>query len=545
MTRNGASEPFVTEPLSNGVRVRIGRADRLLPRGQHTYAISYRTTRQLGFFADYDELYWNVTGTGWTFAIDVAEARIALPQAVPFRQTAFYTGPEGARGQDARIVEQEPGRIVFRTTRPLPPRQGLTVAVAWPKGIVAQPAPADLARWWFADNLPLALGGCGFLLLFGYYVAAWNLVGRDPPRGTIIPLFAPPEGMSAAAVRYVRRMGFDDRCFTAAIVDLGVNGHLRLKGDGDNMVIERRSGGRLLGAPEHATHEKLFARNPSLELDRSNHAILGAAKAALRDGLTDAYSGMLFNRNNAWSVVGAIGAILLGIAVAIAAVVTYGEQGGVPIVIGMVFGMISLAVAGGLVVAWRSGARLRPAILFALIVILGIDAAVIVVLLGVMTHWVEALAIVPPMLAAAVAAFAFYLLKAPTRRGRRVMDAIEGFRQYLGVAEEDRLQFLHPPEKTPQLFEKFLPHAIALDVENAWAQRFAGVLAAAGAAGAAASTWYSAVSGSRDPVSLASQLGGAFSDTIAAASTAPGSSGGSSGGGSSGGGGGGGGGSGW
>ena len=131
------------------------------------------------------------------------------------------------------------------------------------------------------------------------------------------------------------------------------------------------------------------------------------------------------------------------------------------------------------------------------------------------------------------------------------MDEIEGFKQYLGVAEEDRLNYLHPPEKTPELFERYLPYAIALDVENRWAERFAGVLAAAAAAGAATAVWYF---GNRDvwsnPSTFADRVGSALATTVASASTAPGSSGGSgssgsSGGGSSGGGGGGGGGSGW
>ena len=173
-----------------------------------------------------------------------------------------------------------------------------------------------------------------------------------------------------------------------------------------------------------------------------------------------------------------------------------------------------------------------------------------VFLVTLVANWVDTLAMIPPVAAAGLASLAFYLLKAPTREGRRTMDGIEGLRQYLGVAEEDRLQFLHPPEKTPELFERFLPYAIALDVENAWAARFAAVLAAAAAAGAA-STWYSGPGNyySGDTVGFAERLGSDLSYTIAAASTAPGSSGGggggSSGGGSSGGGGGGGGGSGW
>ncbi len=109
----------------------------------------------------------------------------------------------------------------------------------------------------------------------------------------------------------------------------------------------------------------------------------------------------------------------------------------------------------------------------------------------------------------------------PGRRSDR------GFRQYLGVAEEDRLNALNPPEKTPELFERFLPYAIALDVENAWATRFAEVLAAASVA-AVADSWYSNNSGhdrTSDPGSFATYLGSSLSQTISSASTPPGSSG--------------------
>ena len=69
--RNGRSEPYALESLSNGTRIRIGDKDVfLIGSGIHVYEITYRTTRQIGFFENYDELYWNVTGNGWTFAID-------------------------------------------------------------------------------------------------------------------------------------------------------------------------------------------------------------------------------------------------------------------------------------------------------------------------------------------------------------------------------------------------------------------------------------------------------------------------------------------
>ena len=68
--------------------------------------------------------------------------------------------------------------------------------------------------------------------------------------------------------------------------------------------------------------------------------------------------------------------------------------------------------------------------------------------------------------------FAF-LMRAPTPAGRMVMDEIEGFKMYLGTAEQDRLDRMRSPEMTPEVFEAFLPYAYALGVENGWCNRFA------------------------------------------------------------------------
>ena len=122
------------------------------------------------------------------------------------------------------------------------------------------------------------------------------------------------------------------------------------------------------------------------------------------------------------------------------------------------------------------------------------------------------------------------------------MDALDGFRLYMQVAEKDRLNLLNPPERTPALFEKYLPYALALDVEQDWSEQFADVLSAAQQTDAAGPGWYR---GTTAYSNLGNALGSAFSGAVSSASTSPGSSSGSGGGGSSGGGGGGGGGGGW
>ena len=550
--RNGEPEKYVLETLGNGVRVRIGNADVNLPYGEHVYTIRYQTTRQLGFFDEYDELYWNVTGNGWDFPIDLAEARIALPSAARFGQRSVYTGPQGSTGKDAAVIAEEPGRIVFRTTRPLAPFEGLTVAVAWPKGIVTAPDSSARVSGWLGDNGPLALGLLGLLGILAYYFHAWRRAGRGPRAGTIVPLFSPPDDLSPAATRFISEMGFDNRAYAAAIVDLGVRGRIRLA-EGEKgffskakTTIHRTGDEQGLPAPERAMFQKLLGERSHVMMEQKNHAIFGAAKTALQSELASAYEGRLFKRNLGWSGFGLLLIILAVWLPASLVLALYGAPADNPAAMPIVgLGLIILCFllfrvgAPGSAVRWmaRAGG-----------VVLGLLASVVVgstIVLALGTG--EFIPLLIPLLAFPLAISAFWWMAAPTREGRTVMDRIAGFQRYLSITEEERLATMHPPEKTPELFERYLPYAIALEVENQWAARFASVLAAAAVAGHATHmAWYSGHSDPwNDPDDFVNQMGSSLASTVSSASTAPGSSSGSGGGGSSGGGGGGGGGGGW
>ena len=141
----------------------------------------------------------------------------------------------------------------------------------------------------------------------------------------------------------------------------------------------------------------------------------------------------------------------------------------------------------------------------------------------------------------------YWLLRAPTERGRRLMDKLEGFRKYLEVAEKDELNLRNPPEKTPELFERYLPFALALGVEQKWAERFAGVFARLSAEQSSRyqPVWFHGHFNPSRLDSFTQGVGKSLTTAISSASTPPGSSSGSGGGGFSGGGGGGGGGGGW
>ena len=550
LTRDGQAEPFHTEGLSNGTRVYFGSKDVTLEPGEYTYVLRYRTTRQLGFFDDHDELYWNVTGNGWDFAIYDAGARVTLPGAVAPADLALaaYTGPQGSKGQDFTARADGPSRAVFETTRALAPREGLTIVVGFPKGIVAAPDAAQRSRWFLEDNAAVLVGGLGLVLLWIYYLVQWLRVGRDPPPGVIIPQYEAPEALSPGTLRYIERMGYDDRCLAADVVQLAVNGHLEIREAGKTWTLQRQSSGRgELDGVERTLSGGLFGGGETLALKQENHRRIAGAIERYRKELAKSTAGRYFNVNARYGVIGTLIA-LLALALGMVWLGPGAQQAGAWFMLVWLsfwsIGVFMLVAAAAK--AWRTGKGVSGYIaavlltLFSLPFLFGEVAGI-----GMFAKIVGlGFAVVALALVLTNVAF-FQWMKAPTLEGRRLLDRIEGLRLYLGVAERDELAAQKAPPMTAEEYQRFLPFALALGVEKNWTDRFAAAVGpAAAAAATTAAGWYHG-SHAGDFGNLASSLGSSLSGAISSSSSAPGSSSGGGGGGSSGGGGGGGGGGGW
>ncbi len=484
VSRDGAPEPHHSERRANGVRVYAGSSNVFLEPGNYEYEIRYQTSRMLGFFDEHDELYWNVTGNGWPFAIEQASASITLPGSIDDTQIHIegYTGSFGSAGQEYRAEVDFYGRAQIGTTRRLAPREGLTVVVSWPKGHVRPPTFAEDAAFLLRQNLGLLIALASGLVALVYLFLAWRKAGVDPPPGVIFPHYEPPPGFSPASVRYISEMGYDRRTLTAAVLNLAVKGFVTIDNDDDDYTLIRtdKPADDTLAPGEAILLEGLFKSGGRVALENENHSLIGGARSAHKAALKRDYYRRYFATN---------GALLLP-------------------AVGLLAG-----------------------------------AALAVVLLG---RFSLAIAIVLVASAVALGLFA-WLLKAPTLLGRRLLDKIEGFRMYLEVAEKDDLDLRNPPEQTPELFEAYLPYALALDVEQPWAEQFEGVFRRIRGeqGGDYRPAWYAGRWDSTNPVKMASAVGASLGSAISSAATPPGSSSGSGGGGFSGGGGGGGGGGGW
>jgi uncharacterized membrane protein YgcG len=547
--RDGSSEDWHSETRGNGVRVYLGSSATTVPIGEHEYVIRYRTNRQVGFFDDHDELYWNVTGNGWAFPIDAAGAEVHLPQAVPVEQleASGYTGPQGSREQ-ALTTELEPGGARFTASRALGPEEGLSIVLEFPKGIIAEPSTEQKMAWLLRDNRNLVIGLVGLLILWLYYGWAWNRWGRDPPRGVRIPLYEPPNGDSPAAMRYVREMSFDKTCFSAAILGLAAKGQLGIdeKKKGE-FTLTRADTDATLTADEKALHDSLFKGGGTLKLVQANRERVVGAMDALKKSLAAGYEKKYFNTHSRKLWPG----VLVTLVTAGTMIVL--QPGEAPAVAGFMLLWLSGWSLGTFAIAsaaWQATRQADGPVkvagsaglwLFALPFIAGEIGGLA------MLAWSVGIGSTLAFVILIGTNVAFYQwMKAPTRDGAKLLDRIDGFRWYLGVAEKQELDSRYKPGSRPELFAAYLPYAVALDVENAWADRFADALTPMQMQ-EARPTWYHGTGdfSSASLASFSSSLSSGLSSAISSSSTSPGSSSGGGGGGSSGGGGGGGGGGGW
>ena len=551
VTRDGAPEPFRTERMGNFIRIWIGDSNQLISRGQHRYVLTYRMDRMARSFEDHDELYWNATGNYWIFPIVRAQARVTLPEGAVISDLVGYTGPLGSTEQAVTATRNSDNTATFRADRPLGAGEGMSIAVSFQKGVLVAPEGLDALAIWLSDMREIILPILGVVLVLGYHVTAWSRVGRDPPKGTIIPLFHPPKDFSPALTHYVHYWGFRNwTAFTATLFDLGVKGLVRIDNpkSGLSVTVTDAASAEKLPSGEATLFDYLRGKG-TVTVDKTNGEELAKQRTALHAAIERENRSVWFNHNFGYAILGFLIALaVLGGMVWFEALEP--EWLAVGVVVGIVLGVLGTVFS----TLWKgSGFRRFFAILW--VGVVGFN-----VLGGgfeIFTHLtINSAALAAGSIVLITVVFAV-LMRAPTIQGRKVMDQIDGFKLYLETAEKNRLNIVGAPPMTIERFERILPYAIALGVEKPWSEHFDGELARNAVSDIDRTTpyrphWYSG-STAFSPGKISSAVSAASAGMTAAmvaaqpvqASSSGFSGGGGGGGGFSGGGGGGGGGGGW
>jgi uncharacterized membrane protein YgcG len=246
-----APAQYEVKRTGSSVLIKVGDPGQLVT-GRHTYELRYLVRGALNAFADHDELYWNALGTRWDVPIGQAMVRVTAPGAVT--RAACFAGLLGSAQHCTRASAAN--RVASFTQSGLGPREGFTVVVALPPGLMPPPRPLLVRRWSLERAFspsPVSLGTAGALLALLAIAAALILVTR---RGRRFAWLAAPanrrtSGRAGAMVPPAARTGpvaghglpgdlrpaqagvlihgvIRARDITGTVVDLAMRGYLRI-----------------------------------------------------------------------------------------------------------------------------------------------------------------------------------------------------------------------------------------------------------------------------------------------------------------------------
>ncbi len=384
----------------------------------HTVKLHYLAFNGLRFFEDHDELYWNVTGDEWDVPLEAVSARITLPGAATGVRAIAFNGAYGSTAQDARVTTGGTS-ISMAMPQGLGFREGLTAVVGWDKGAVAAPGTAQRVGEFLQANWPLGVPVLVFVAMF----ALWYRVGRDPRSLPIAVQYQPPDGLTPGEAGTLMDGSVDMRDITATVVNLAVEGRLK---------IEEREEPLFLGLFKHKEYvfHRLDPKEGAPPLEAHEQSVLlgifdGAREVRMSDLHNEFYKNLPDIRESVYERL-----IQRGLYRSRPDKVK-GRWIGVAVLIG------ALAVLG---TNLASSANVAPVT----VAIAAAGSAVIVALFGL-------------------------IMPARTVLGARTYERVLGFEEFLNRVESDRYARV---VKTPEMFERFLPYAMAFGVEQRWAHAF-------------------------------------------------------------------------
>ncbi|WP_226065394.1 DUF2207 domain-containing protein [Kaistella polysaccharea] len=548
--RDGKKEDYHNENTSSDYAIYFGNKDVVLTPGVYEYELKYKTSDQIGFFDKYDEFYWNVNGTLWNFPVDEISAKVTLPDAAEIIQQSCYTGSYGSKESNC-AGKQLSSNTVEWSAKNLGQNEGLTIAVGFNKGVFAPPPPPGILEKYGVFGLLILAASS----LLAYFYSSWQKYGIDPQKPVVYPQFNSPQNLSPASLGYLENEYYSEQMISAAIVSLAVKGFIKIIEEdkrilgifgGKEYTLEKiKEQDQTLPKEEINLMNKLFSDEATtVSFDGKYNSKIENAVNDFKASLKFQHDAFLAKGNNTKKLILPIIAIaaLYGLGLFFSYKTSYSESH-----LGAGIFLFAAALFVGIFIAVFFERSPVVKILFAFISI-GL-IFILVTVFSLDDYRTENLGFYASygfLLFGFIAMVLFqFLIKQPTAEKLETQSLIDGFKMYLGTAEEKTLQFHNPPAMTPAVFETMLPYAMVLGVDKIWGQKFQNMLKNSALGNQQYnSSWY--VGSSMMHMNFANSLNSSLSQSIASSSTQPSSSGsGSGGGGFSGGGGGGGGGGGW
>lgn len=413
VSRDGVTEPFFVRNNGGLATIYTGQEDVFLQPGTYTYVIRYRAFNQVYGLDKIDEIRWPLGGgASGSLPIRDADITIRFDRDISIQRSACYTGSFGSTAEDCEF-SQDGNIVTFVATQPLPAGQGMTVATSISAGYFQRPEPPSPVE----KRTTLTILILGFALALGYAYTSWRKYGVDPEGPPVKPEYFPPEGYSPASADYLLSGWADPKQVTASLTALAIGGYVEIGEEERKKMFSTYDVFIIRATDKLPTMEAVPPEQLSLyeSLLSEGDVELGGEYQKLVEEANKAHSDSLRNQHYAYL---------------------------------------------------KKGHNLRRVIPLAVILGITLSAGLIALIFTGFGHL--------PMIVAAVAALILLgvyaaVIGQPSLEKVTLKNKLKGLKQYLKLSEKKRNALPNSPEMTKDYYEHILPYAIAMGIENNWA----------------------------------------------------------------------------
>ncbi len=432
--RDGMAENIAElDENSNGqFFAKIGRKNQTIT-GEHKYILKYKVRGSIRYFDNFDEVYWNAMGTGWTIPIKKAKINLYFDQW-EFKDKSCYQG---------RLKSTEKCDIqgnTFYSTRVLNSGEGLTVVASFNKGLVKKEIFWDenvLKIWWKEILAFLATLISGI----GYWIYSYK--NKYNPHKPIIPIYEPYQNYHPTLTGYLIDGKLDGRDLTAGIISLAQKGYIKIKRTTEKVLFFDVDNYEFILLKE--TDENTD------KLDRFLIEFLFSNKTF--DDIINLISSK--EKEDKWDKERLDKSVKLS-DLKMVTHQLYAQKKEIDKFLEKYSEISSFIEKNSFV-----------RIFVRIIIFMSPIAALLVSLFKNFNFvfFVSALIFLSFLLMA-------FLAKRKTRKGWEVENNLKGFKKFLSYTEKERIEIINSPAQNPEEFLKYLAYAIAFKVDDKWQKQF-------------------------------------------------------------------------
>lgn len=196
---------------------------------KHTWIISYKVHGAIGFYKNYDELYWNLF-TDYDVPVLSTSFEIILPEEIKDKDRLVYTIYSSSfdpKNEENVISVKTDNGILGLVAKESTPKTKLTVALDWPKGIVDKNA-------YFIDFIKIywgiIFGILAIIVSFFYFIISWYIKEKYPmSKRSVVPEYEPKDNLAPAFVDVIIKERVTKNSWPATIIDLAVRGYVKIE----------------------------------------------------------------------------------------------------------------------------------------------------------------------------------------------------------------------------------------------------------------------------------------------------------------------------